>query len=682
MPILERLGWMLFHSLWQILVIACAYGVALSAFRVRSAHARYALGCVALCLMVLVPALTLVYVTPASDVVVTSSSPPEPSPFGSATRETQADVAFIDNSSSAHIESETLPAVTIGQVAYEPTDDSQMMPVQSALPVAAVLWLVGILILSFRPLLGLSYMTWLRRRGLLPASAELMSLVECTSRRLGLKRRVEVALSPRLTVPIVIGILRPLLILSPNALACLSPRQLEGVIAHELAHIRRHDLLINLLQSLVEMLLFYHPAMWWVSHRLREERENCCDDLAVGLIGDRVSYLEMLLRLEKSCRVPQLASAASGGALLKRVRRMAAPEGSPSHVQSSALLGGMMMVILSCLLAIWLATPSSVLTAADAVSDDPGQSATAAASPDETQDGTQENAVENNPKAFQEQQYDENGFAPLHRAAIGGRVEEAASLIDDGADVNVPQMKFQGTPLQYAAAGGKTEMVELLLSNGASIDSIDSAGRTPLMWAADQGRTEMVKLLLKHKADINAETKTGWTAFRYAVQSGQPDMVKLFQGKVPVDQLDKDGFAALHRAASGGQAKSVQILVDAGADVNVRHKTYQGTPLQYAANEGHAEVVKILLKGKASIDAKDSIGRTPLMWAAMSGKKDVVEVLLSSDANVNAKTETGWTAIRYARNEDHPDVVEILLKHGAKDEAPTEPDSKNDERSE
>jgi ankyrin repeat protein/beta-lactamase regulating signal transducer with metallopeptidase domain len=686
MQILERLGWMLFHSLWQILVIACTYGVVLSAFRLRSAQARYALACMALVLMVLVPAATLVYVIPARDAVVTGSVRGGISPVQSSKANSLTDAAFVHESFPERRENETLHSQTISRNDPAPADDargSRTIAVQPALPVAALLWLIGIMVLSFRPVLGLSHVIRLRRRGLLPVSAELQALVENTSRRLGLVRPVEVAQSPSITVPLVIGILRPLLIFSPNALACLTPRQLEGVIAHELAHIRRNDILVNFLQSLVEVLLFYHPAMWWVSRRIREERENCCDDLAVRFISDRTSYLEMLLGLEQSCRIPQLASAASGGALLKRVRRIAAPEGSPSHVQSSALLGGIIMVVLSCLLAIWLAAANGVLNAADAVPDNPVQSAKAStaqdAKPEDAKEDSGANNSKMNPQVAQEQQYDEQGFTALHRAAIGGEVEEVASLIDDGADVNVPQATFQGTPLQYAAAGGKTEVVELLLSSGASIDSIDSAGRTPLMWAADQGRTEIVKLLLKNKADVNAETKTGWTAFRYAVQSGQTDMVKLFKGKVSFDQLDKEGFALLHRMASGGHAKSVQVLIDAGADVNVRQKTYQGTPLQYAANQGHAEVVKILLKGEATIDAQDSFGRTPLMWAAMSGKKDVAEALISSDANVNAKTESGWTALRYARQEGHADVAELLLKHGAKDEAPSEPRTEKDE---
>ena len=114
-----------------------------------------------------------------------------------------------------------------------------------------------------------------------------------------------------------------------SALAALSPAQVEAILAHELAHIRRHDYLVNLLQTLVETLLFYHPAVWWLSRRIRTERENCCDDLAVSLCGDPYAYAKALADLEELRGTSgRLALAATGGSLLQRVRRLV---GAPSH---------------------------------------------------------------------------------------------------------------------------------------------------------------------------------------------------------------------------------------------------------------------------------------------------------------------------------------------------------------
>ena len=103
----------------------------------------------------------------------------------------------------------------------------------------------------------------------------------------------------------------------------MAPSQLEAVIAHELAHIRRHDYLVNLLQATVETLLFYHPASWWISRQIRVEREHCCDDMAVELCGDRLTYARALADLEQMRGADmKLALAASGGSLIRRIRRL------------------------------------------------------------------------------------------------------------------------------------------------------------------------------------------------------------------------------------------------------------------------------------------------------------------------------------------------------------------------
>ena len=120
-----------------------------------------------------------------------------------------------------------------------------------------------------------------------------------------------------------IGWLKPVILIPTSALAGLSPLQLEAILAHELAHIRRHDYLVNLLQTLVETLLFYHPAVWWVSKQIRIERENCCDDLAVSLCGDPILYAQALADLEHLRGAgTNLVLAANGGSLLHRVKRL------------------------------------------------------------------------------------------------------------------------------------------------------------------------------------------------------------------------------------------------------------------------------------------------------------------------------------------------------------------------
>jgi hypothetical protein len=138
--------------------------------------------------------------------------------------------------------------------------------------------------------------------------------------------------------------MKPVVLLPASALAGLSPHQLEAILAHELAHIRRHDYLVNLVQTLVETLLFYHPAVWWLSRRIRAERENCCDDLAVSLSGDAYTYAKALADLEalRGSGAP-LVIAANGGSLVHRVRRLL---GAPTHAgRAPGWLAGSVSVV-------------------------------------------------------------------------------------------------------------------------------------------------------------------------------------------------------------------------------------------------------------------------------------------------------------------------------------------------
>jgi hypothetical protein len=141
--------------------------------------------------------------------------------------------------------------------------------------------------------------------------------------RMGIARPVFLLESVRVEIPTVVGWLRPVILFPAATLVGLTPAQLEVVLAHELAHVRRLDYLANLLQTAVETLLFYHPAVWWVSGRIRLEREHCCDDAAVSACGDAVAYARTLADLE-GLRLTDggLALAADGGSLLDRIARL------------------------------------------------------------------------------------------------------------------------------------------------------------------------------------------------------------------------------------------------------------------------------------------------------------------------------------------------------------------------
>ncbi len=157
----------------------------------------------------------------------------------------------------------------------------------------------------------------------------MLAVAAAVAARMGLARPVHVLMSALAEGPGVVGWLRPVILLPAATLAGLTPQQFEAVLAHEIAHILRYDYLVNLLQMLVEALLFYHPAVWWVSGRIRHERELCCDDVAVRACGDAVCYARALTSLERlRAQAPVLAMGSTSGRLLYRIERLmgAAPQ--------------------------------------------------------------------------------------------------------------------------------------------------------------------------------------------------------------------------------------------------------------------------------------------------------------------------------------------------------------------
>jgi GWxTD domain-containing protein len=156
--------------------------------------------------------------------------------------------------------------------------------------------------------------------------------------RLKITQTVGIVYSAAVQVPTVIGWLRPMVLIPLSALVGLSTSQLQALLAHELAHVRRNDYLVNILQSVVETLLFYHPAVWWISKQIRKERENCCDDLAVAVSGDSLGYAKALSRLaEQSSSLPVVALGADGGVLTARIKRLLGGYDSPGFSRLAAI---------------------------------------------------------------------------------------------------------------------------------------------------------------------------------------------------------------------------------------------------------------------------------------------------------------------------------------------------------
>jgi uncharacterized protein (TIGR03435 family) len=324
----ELAGWTLLHFLWQGAVVVAAAGAALFVLRSASPHARYALACVTLAVMLAFPVATAMWLG------------------GSFSGGTRSADAVSDSSWTrfrAPSPASAFPPVTAGAPDGRTPAHSVWTPFRSAtipadpaferlLAALVVLWLCGVSVLLIRLAGGSWRIRRLQRLSLSEPASQWHSSVVRLTQRLGLRRVIHVVDSAHADTPTVIGWLRPVILLPVSAMANLTPAQVDAILAHELAHIRRHDFLVNAGQTVAETLLFYHPAVWWISSRIRTEREHCCDDVAVEICGDPVVYAEALTELAaRSVTDTRFAVAATGGSLIARIRRLLRP---PAHVRA------------------------------------------------------------------------------------------------------------------------------------------------------------------------------------------------------------------------------------------------------------------------------------------------------------------------------------------------------------
>jgi len=317
-PATIRLGWTLLHFLWQGAAIAALLGIALLVLHRARANTRYIVACVALLLMVGVPVLTYGRLTsPAVTALPALAELPELPDV--APSETMAVSGPVPDVPFTPVSVEPIPSTP--PPAPQPWYSRTMDWIEANLRWFVGAWFCGVILLSIRLFLGWIGVRRMRLSGT-AASATLRERLNPLARRLRVTRPVRLLESAAAEAPVVIGWFRPVILFPASLFTQLSAAQLDAVLAHELAHVRRHDYLVNLFQAIVETLLFYHPAVHWVSRRIRVEREHCCDDLAVSACGDSASYARALATLaEIGTDVPLLAPAANGH-LFTRIRRL------------------------------------------------------------------------------------------------------------------------------------------------------------------------------------------------------------------------------------------------------------------------------------------------------------------------------------------------------------------------
>jgi hypothetical protein len=313
LPLLHAAGWALIHFLWQGAIIAALLAVGNIALRHRPANQRYLAGCLAMGLMLLAPLLTFGRLYHPNAVPVNRS---EQSAFPRALPEFGPAVRALPSPPrpTSHV-NRVGPSIAVAQSAG-------LLP-ERLMPWLVYSWLAGVCGLSGRLCLGWFSVRCLRHNSMPLVEPSWAAKLDELRKHLALRKPIALFQSALVEVPAVIGFVRPVILVPITLFTGLSPGQLEALLAHELAHIRRHDSVVNLVQNLVEVLLFYHPAVWWVSRRLREEREHCCDELAVQVCGDRLDYARALTALEELRGAsPAWSLGAKGGTLFQRIRRI------------------------------------------------------------------------------------------------------------------------------------------------------------------------------------------------------------------------------------------------------------------------------------------------------------------------------------------------------------------------
>lgn len=289
---LDALAWSLVHFLWQGAAIAALAAAVMYVFRTPAT--RYLIGVGALALMLASFAVT----------------------FG---------ILRDSAGNGAEMSSLQLPAHVTANAwmpdTSAPLSSHAAAPEQDFLWVARA-WLVGVAALALRIVFGLLVLEYLRRRNLVALPAALVARFTALQQRLGIRRFIRYCECQRVRVPAVIGVFRPIVLIPVRALTGLSPEQLEAVVAHELGHIKRFDVAVNFVQVIAETLFFFHPAVWWLNKRIRADREDCCDDVAVALSGGSVGYAKALATMATWRDAPRFAMAATGSPLAARVSRL------------------------------------------------------------------------------------------------------------------------------------------------------------------------------------------------------------------------------------------------------------------------------------------------------------------------------------------------------------------------
>jgi ankyrin repeat protein/beta-lactamase regulating signal transducer with metallopeptidase domain len=604
-------GYLLAQS-WQIALLAVVVALISFALRNRSAHVRYLLWLIVLAKCIVPPVYSVpVPVLPDRPLIEQLPRP--------ATPETQVVDVAVKATSPIEIEA-----------AVEPQESKLALP--GIKETAVLVWSLGaFLFLVWINIRAIRYTLWLRsRRSPLPDS--LKQKLQESFETLKFKKLPRIWLTRDIGQPFVWGLLRGSVYLPVDFLALDDPERCRTILAHELSHVVRFDAAINVLQVVAQAIYWFHPLVWWMNGRIRQEREKCCDEMTVVQLNTLPEHytnaiVETLAAEHRSAHpIPSLAIVGSIKDIEERIRTMMRP-GKRFYKRPS------MITITVILVLAFVIVPTALVLTARA-------------------EGTKTVL-----------QSEDNPSKSLHQAATDGDLGQVKELLSKGTGVNETDQSGL-TPLHLAAMGGHKAIVEFLLTKGADVNAKKKTrsllgGDTPLHETAKHGHKDVAEVLIAKGADIKARTKTYDTALYYAAVSAQKEFAELLLAN------GADVDAALYSAAGHGDHEAAKFLLAKGANVNAKN-VYEWAPLHWAALYGHKDVTELLVAKGAEVNVhSDELAGMPLHLAASFAHKEVIEFLIANGADVNAKNNYGRTALHDAMDRGQTEIVELLRKHGA-----------------
>jgi len=446
--LLQAAGLSLLHSIWQVAVIALIVFILLQSLKKATANSRYIVASIGLVATLIVPVITFYKIY-------------EPDTIKSVIAEEQAGIMEI--------------AYTLAdsQLDIESWIDKAELFIMSLAPLFFWFWIVGMVFMAIRMSGGYFLAYRYRSHGVVPASAIWQQRVKQIGQSLKVKYTVQLLESQRVMVPMVVGILRPCIIIPVGTLSRLPFDQVEMILAHELAHIKRADFAINFIQSLIETILFFNPFVWWISAVIRQERENICDDMALQTTGGYLSLAKALANLSAALQpIPLSDSLITFNQLntMKRIQRLIRkPKLKPS---TSERIG----VIVFSFLFVLLVTASGMLTGSNST-ENPEQI-------------VQQDFVEN--IFSQSQQTDAWNSAPDTIVEKSKTIEiekkdgKIVKMLIDGKEVPPEDLEKEGFVWTEDEDGIAKKVIIKSNNDGSTTVDVDASGN---VWVDNNGKT-------------------------------------------------------------------------------------------------------------------------------------------------------------------------------------------------